>query len=54
MQYILDMQTLIGEIKTGHAKEEPVSFGPYLDTNFISGEATITWNKADAQKFRAE
>ncbi len=54
MQYILDMQTLIGEIKAGSAREERVTFGPYLNTNFISGEATITWNKADAEKFRAE
>lgn len=55
MQYILDMQQLIGAIKAGTAREEKVSFGrPYLDTNFISGEATITWNKADAEKFRAE
>lgn len=53
-QYILDMQTLIGEIKAGRAKEESVSFGPYLDTNFSFGEATITWNKADAQKFMAK
>lgn len=54
MQYILDMQKLIGEIKAGTAREEKVSFGSYLNTNFISGEATITWNKADAEKFRAE
>jgi len=54
MQYILDMQKLIGEIKAGTAREEKVTFGPYLNTNFISGEATITWNKADAEKFRAE
>jgi hypothetical protein len=54
MQYILDMQTLIGEIKAGTAREEPVSFGPYLDRNFISGEAIITWNKADAERFRLE
>lgn len=54
MQYILDMQKLIGEIKAGTAREERVTFGPYLNTNFISGEAIITWNKADAEKFRAE
>lgn len=54
MRYILDMQQLIGEIKAGTAREEKVTFGPYLNTNFISGEATITWNKADAEKFRAE
>ncbi len=53
MQYILDMQKLIGEIKAGTAREEKVTFGPYLNTNFISGEATITWNKADAEKFKA-
>jgi glyoxylase-like metal-dependent hydrolase (beta-lactamase superfamily II) len=54
MQYLLNMQALIGEIKAGTAREERVTFGPYLNTNFISGEATITWNKADAEKFRAE
>ena len=54
MQYILDMQKLIGEIKAGTAREERVTFGPYLNTNFISGEATITWNKADAERFQAE
>jgi glyoxylase-like metal-dependent hydrolase (beta-lactamase superfamily II) len=54
IQYILDMRTLIGEIKAGTARETKVSFGPYLNTNFISGEATITWNKADAEKFKAE
>jgi glyoxylase-like metal-dependent hydrolase (beta-lactamase superfamily II) len=54
MQYILDMQTLIGAIKAGTAREEKVTFGPYLNTNFIAGEATITWNKADAEKFKAE
>ncbi len=56
MQYILDMQKLIGAIKAGTAREEKVNFGafPYLNTNFIAGEATITWNKADAEKFKAE
>jgi len=56
MQYILDMQKLIGEIKAGRAREEKTTFGsfPYLNTNFKSGEATITWNKADAEKFKAE
>lgn len=54
MQYILDMQKLIGEIKAGTAREEKVTFGPYLNTNFITGEATITWNKADAERFRAQ
>ena len=54
MQYILDMQKLIAEIKAGTAREERVTFGPYLNTNFISGEATITWNKADAERFQAE
>ncbi|MEJ1972140.1 MAG: MBL fold metallo-hydrolase [Lacunisphaera sp.] len=56
MQYILDMKKLIGEIKAGTAREEKVTFGPYpyLNTNFIFGEATITWNKADAEKFKAD
>ena len=48
------MKKLIGEIKRGQAREEKVTFGKYLDTNFISGEATITWNKADAEKYQAE
>lgn len=54
MQYILDMQKLIGELKAGTAREERVTFGSYLDRNFISGEAIITWNKADAERFKAE
>jgi len=54
MQYLRDMQTLIGEIKTGTAREEKVTFNRFLDTNFIYGEATITWNKAAAEQFRAE
>ncbi len=55
MRYILDMQKLIDEIKAGTAQEERVNFGrPYLDRNFISGEAIITWNKADAERFQAE
>jgi glyoxylase-like metal-dependent hydrolase (beta-lactamase superfamily II) len=54
MQYILDMQKLIGEIKAGRAREEKVTFGKYLDTNFMFGEATITWNKADAERFKAD
>jgi len=53
MQYLLDMRQLIGEIKAGTAREEKVTFGKYLDTNFSFGEATITWNKADAEKFKA-
>lgn len=54
MRYILDMQKLIAEMKAGTAKEENVSFGPYLNRHFISGDAIITWNKADAERFRAE
>jgi len=55
MRYILDMQKLIAEIKAGTAKEERVQFGrPYLDRNFISGDAVITWNKADAERFQKE
>ena len=44
----------IAELKAGTAKEEPVTFGPYLNRNFISGDAIITWNKADAERFRTE
>lgn len=54
IQYILDMQQLIGEIKAGRAREEKVTFGPYLNTNFSFGEATITWNKTDAERFKGE
>ncbi|MCR6655610.1 MAG: MBL fold metallo-hydrolase [Opitutus sp.] len=54
MRYLLDMRTLIDEIKAGTAREERVAFGPYLNRNFISGDAVITWNKADAERFQAE
>jgi glyoxylase-like metal-dependent hydrolase (beta-lactamase superfamily II) len=54
MQYLLDMQQLVAEIKAGTAREEKVSFGNYLNTNFSFGEATITWNKADAAKFQSD
>lgn len=54
MRYLLDMRTLITEIKAGTAREERVAFGPYLNRNFISGDAVITWNKADAERFQQE
>lgn len=54
MRYLLDMQKLIAEIKAGTAKEEPVTFGPYLNRNFIFGDAVITWNKADAERSQKE
>ncbi|MBE2214125.1 MAG: MBL fold metallo-hydrolase [Opitutaceae bacterium] len=54
MQYILDMQKLIVQIHAGTAREEEVAFGPYLNRNFISGEAIITWNKADADRLKTE
>jgi len=50
-QYIFDMQTLIDRIGEGTASEDSVHFNKYLDTNFKFGTATITWNKADAEKY---
>ena len=50
-QYIFDMQTLIEKIGEGTAEEEKVPYNKYLDTNFKFGTATITWNKADAEKY---
>lgn len=56
-QYILDMQTLITQIKNGEAYHEPsnLNFGA-LDTYFMLNNATIVWNLdqsiqwAEAQK----
>jgi len=50
-QYIFDMQTLIERIGQGTAEAEKVNYNKYLDTNFKYGTATITWNKADADKY---
>ncbi len=50
-QYIFDMQTLVEKIGQGSAEEEKVTYNKYLDTNFRFGAATITWNKADADKY---
>ncbi|HEX2967572.1 MAG TPA: MBL fold metallo-hydrolase [Bacteroidales bacterium] len=51
-QYIFDMQTLIGKIGNGEATKEKVTYNKYLDTNFKYGTATITWNEADALRYR--
>mgnify|MGYP000112022127 CR=1 FL=1 len=55
-QYIYDMQTLIQEMAKGNAKTEGMSssFLKFLDTNFIYGTATITWNKEAAEKYARE
>jgi glyoxylase-like metal-dependent hydrolase (beta-lactamase superfamily II) len=51
IKYINDMQSLIRRIGEGTADEEKVTYNKYLDTNFRYGTATITWNKADAEKY---
>ena len=52
MQYIRDMKTLIGKMKTGSAEEIPVNFNRRdLDTNFRFGSATITWKKEHAIRY---
>lgn len=53
-QYIYDMRTLIGKIGDGTAETESMSAQiKFLDTNFKSGTATITWNREAAEKYRA-
>jgi hydroxyacylglutathione hydrolase len=51
-RYVYDMRTLIEKMGLGIAESEamsaPISF---LDTNFKYGTATITWNKAAAEKY---
>lgn len=55
MQYILDMQTLIGQIGEGTAYSEPsnLNFGA-LDTYFRLNNSIIVWNAAQAAEFAAE
>lgn len=51
-RYVYDMRTLIEKIGSGIAESEPMSAPiPFLDTNFKYGTATITWNKAAAEKY---
>jgi glyoxylase-like metal-dependent hydrolase (beta-lactamase superfamily II) len=51
-QYIYDMQALIKRIGSGTAETKEMStFIPFLDTNFIYGTATITWNKEAADRY---
>lgn len=52
-QYVSDMQELIKRIGEDSAAEEKTTYNKYLDTNFRYGTATITWNKADAEKYSA-
>jgi len=50
-QYIYDMRTLIDKMKAGKAGTEAMSAPmSFLDTNFMYGTATITWNKKAAKK----
>lgn len=54
MQYLLDMQTLCEQMKTGEAYSEPYSSGNrMMDTNYKFGTATITWNKAGGDAYAA-
>ena len=55
MQYILDMQTLIDQIKEGSAYSEPsnLNFGA-LDTYFRLNNSIIVWNLEQAGEFAAE
>ena len=48
-QYVYDMRTLIGKIRSGSAETETVSsFEKFLDTNFKYGMVTIAWKKEAA------
>jgi glyoxylase-like metal-dependent hydrolase (beta-lactamase superfamily II) len=52
VQYVYDMQTLIGKIGTGTADTEAMTaFVAFLNTNFKYGTATISWNKEAAVKY---
>jgi glyoxylase-like metal-dependent hydrolase (beta-lactamase superfamily II) len=51
-QYVYDMKTLIEKIGQGAAETtRATSSMASLDTNFKYGTATITWNKASADKY---
>jgi len=51
-QYVYDMQTLIERMGLGIAETEKMSSPfSFLDTNFIYGTATITWNKEASVKY---
>ena len=52
MQYIRDMKALLDEMEAGTAATEPSNLGrPNLDTYFRHGEAIVTWNAAEAEKY---
>ena len=55
MQYVLDMQELLNEIKAGTAVKEPSNLGrPDLDTYFRHGSAIVVWNSEQAKQFAEE
>lgn len=52
MQYILEMQALINEIKDGTASTEPSGLNhAVLDTYFRHGMAIVVWNAAQAEEY---
>ena len=52
MQYILDMQQLLDNIKNGTASTEPSGLDrPDLDTYFRYGSAIVVWNAEQAKAF---
>ncbi len=54
LQYLEDMKSLVDMIKSGNAPEPSanMAFMPYLNANFRHGQATITWNREDADSYR--
>lgn len=52
MQYIIDMQALVNEIKDGTASTEPSGLDhAVLDTYFRHGMAIVVWNAAQAEEY---
>ena len=52
MQYIIDMQVLVNEIKDGTASTEPSGLDhAVLDTYFRHGMAIVVWNAAQAEEY---
>lgn len=55
MDYLYDMQTLLGQMECGEAATEPSGLGrPDLDTYFRNGSAIVVWNAAQAAAYSAQ